>query len=443
MQETTTVSFHTLGCKLNYAESAQLQQQFTADGCSIVEFDSPADVVVVNTCTVTEQANTECRKIVRRALRTSPNAKVIVTGCYAQLKPEEILEIPGVSAVVGTADKMRISELLFAATPGSINSSQLELNGGNAVKPLSTSTRFTGATSADAETRTRTFFKLQDGCDYTCTFCTIPQARGPARAILFADIAPAMEKLALQGVPEVVLTGVNVGEYLGENGERFVDVVRLINSMQLPFRVRISSIEPNTLTKEVIDEVAASDVFVPHVHVPLQSGSAEILKNMRRRYNPQMYRNTVDMVHAAMPQAGFGIDVIVGFPGETDALFEETVQFLNSIQFSYLHVFTYSERDNTPAAAMSDVVPVHVRRERTRRLRAISDVARNRFALSNLGTIRNVIPEQFIARYNAWSGYTENYVKVLVPLPENSTLKNVDVELLSIEGEYVLCRVVE
>lgn len=407
-----------------------MQQQFTSDGFSVVPFEAEADVVIVNTCTVTEQANTECRKVVRRALRISPNAKVIVTGCYAQLQPEEILAIPGVTAVVGTAEKMDISSMLATGLVGTI-------------EPLTQSTQFTRATSSDVETRTRTFFKLQDGCDYTCTFCTIPKARGPARAMNFADIAPALQALAVQGVPEVVLTGVNVGEYEGADGERFIDVVNLIEELHLPFRMRVSSIEPNTLTPEVIAAMARSKTFVPHVHVPLQSGSADILKSMRRRYNPMKYKAMADLVHSLMPHAALGIDVITGFPGETDELFEETVEFLQQISFAYLHVFTYSERRDTPAASMDGVVPVDVRRRRTRRLRGISDVARQRFALANLGTVRTVILEQYVERYNAWNGYTENYIKVLVPLPKNSAQTVVDVMLNAIDDEYVLCSVME
>lgn len=399
------VAFHTLGCKLNISETSTLQRRFEDLGYQVVPFGSETDVIVINTCTVTENADTECRKIIRRGLSGSPNAAVAVTGCYAQLQPEEIASIDGVSAVFGTAEKFtiadRVNEILDVTSPQIF------------VTDLDDATHFQGSRTTDGDGRTRSFLKLQDGCDYTCTFCTIPLARGPARAMPFDAVRRELENVAREGYHEAVLSGINLGEYKAPTGERFIDIVELIEQMQPPFRVRISSIEPNTVSNELIDILAASKIFVPHLHMPLQSGSAEILKKMRRRYNPEMYRRVVEYAYERMPEMAIGIDVIVGFPGETDEEFENTVEFLRSIPFTYLHVFTYSERANTPAKDYPGDVPKNVRRARTHRLRALSEERRRAHHARNIGTTRTFLPEHYDHSLGGWLGWTENYVRVL------------------------------
>ena len=426
------VAFHTLGCKLNYSETSSLAGQFRERGYDVVPLGDQADLIVVNTCTVTENADTECRKIIRRGLKGAPEAAVVVTGCYAQLQPEEIASIDGVRAVFGTAEKAdiarRAEEILSFETPRVF------------AQEFTDDTGFVGATTAEGDSRTRAFVKLQDGCDYSCTFCTIPLARGPARAMAFDQIPETIDGLVRDGFHEIVLSGINLGEYKAPSGERFVDVVRTIDAMAPPLRARISSIEPNTLTDEIIDAVADSTVFVPHFHIPLQSGSAAILKQMRRRYNPEMYRRVIERIHERMPEAALGIDVIVGFPGETDEHFEESWRFLESLPFTYLHVFTYSERENTPAASYDGVVPMNVRKARTARLRAFSEQRRAEHHARHVGTTRTVIPESFDAESGTWSGWTENYVRVALQAPELIVQGPHQVELLKTRGDVVLAR---
>jgi threonylcarbamoyladenosine tRNA methylthiotransferase MtaB len=370
---------------------------------------SPVDAVIVNTCTVTEQATVDCRKLIRRALRTSPNAMVAVTGCHAQLFPEELASLDGVRGVFGTAEKGNIAQHLeqmqHAVSPVIV------------VDETSDDMHFTAARTADADARTRAFLKLQDGCDYSCTFCTIPLARGGGRSMEFASIRAEVEAIIADGFQEIVLTGVNLGEYTAPTGERFVDVCRLLAECAAPIRVRLSSIEPNTLTPEVIDVIASSDVFCHHLHIPLQSGSAELLKHMRRRYNPAMYAETIRKVHERMPHAGLGIDVIVGFPGETEDHVRETESFLRSLPFTYLHVFTYSQRANTPAATMGEQVPMAVRRERTARLRTLSDDAQRRHLARHIGLEQRVVPEGYDPVTGRWRGWTDTYIRAEYTAP--------------------------
>lgn len=424
------VAFHTLGCKLNYSETSTLQRRFEELGYHVVPFGTETDVIVVNTCTVTENADTECRKIIRRGLTSSPNAAVAVTGCYAQLQPEEIASIEGVSAVFGTAEKLsiaeRVDDFITAEAPMIY------------VSDLDDATTFEGSRTSDGDSRTRSFLKLQDGCDYTCTFCTIPLARGPARAMPFNAVRRELENVAREGYHEAVLSGINLGEYKAEKGERFIDVVRLIEEMQPPFRVRISSIEPNTVSEELIDIMASSSVFVPHLHMPLQSGSAEILKKMRRRYNPDMYRKVVEYAVAKMPDMAIGIDVIVGFPGETDEEFERSFEFLRSIPFTYLHVFTYSERENTPAKDYPGTVPKNVRRARTHRLRALSEERRRAHHMRNIGTTRTFLPEHYDHSLGGWFGWTENYVRVLHKTHQLIKLGPHQLTLSELQRDHVL-----
>ena len=358
------VALHTLGCKLNSTETAAIERQFRVQGHDIVEYGSDADLLLINTCTVTEQADVECRKVVRKGLRGAPDARVIVTGCYAQLQPEEIASIEGVTAVVGTADKLKIveqlSDLLYSETVVV------------RVDELTTDTTFIGARSGSGNSRTRAFLKIQDGCDYSCSFCTIPLARGPARAMSLDAIRRELQAIAVEGYQECILTGINLGEYRSPDNQRFADVLAMTADMDLPYRIRIGSIEPNTLNDDVLRIWSECSNIVPHLHMPLQSGCDTILRSMKRRYNTSMYRERVQTFAELFPDAGIGIDVIAGYPGETQSHFDETVQFLHSIPWTYLHVFTYSERELTPAANYSGAVPMNERRERTRILRAQS-----------------------------------------------------------------------
>jgi threonylcarbamoyladenosine tRNA methylthiotransferase MtaB len=444
------VALYTLGCKLNYAETSQLQRLFEQAGHTIVPFGSeeqPADAVIINTCTVTENADRECRQIVRRALRSSPHAFIGVTGCYAQLQPEEIASIEGVDAVFGAKEKFHILPLVQQAA---------HRNDGEPFRKFATPRRFVSelddnlyfveAQSSDNDSRTRAFLKLQDGCNYKCSFCTIPMARGKSRSMDFTLIPDKIRALEAAGYHEVVLSGINLGDYKAPSGERFVDVVRCIDELhpKPKLRVRISSIEPNLLTQEILEIVSVSRVFCHSFHIPLQSGSPEILRQMRRRYKVEHYRNLVERVKTLMPDAAIGVDVIVGFPGETNKHFEETFAFLHTLPISYLHVFSYSERENTPAAAYSAVgnaIPMHVRAERSKQLRMLSAQKRAAFYHSQLGTVRTMIPETYNAHTGRWKGWTENYVRVECTLPSGALVQQpVRVRLLNAESEAVIAK---
>ncbi len=413
------VAFHTLGCKLNQAETSAIRAMFLQRGHREVPFGSEADVLVINSCTVTDTADAECRQIIRRGLKGAPNAAVAVTGCYAQLQPEAIASIEGVRGVFGSTQKSAI----VAAVE--------EWDAWDAphiiVDDYTRTPPFVGARTMIGGERSRAYLKLQDGCDYSCSFCTIPLARGPARALDFSSIQSELQSLANTGYHEVVLTGVNLGEYScittdeknsTERTVRFIDVLRKIEELAPPFRVRISSIEPNTLSREIIELIAGSSTLVPHLHIPLQSGSADVLRRMKRRYNPVMYENTIRYVRHMMPTAGIGIDVIVGFPGETDSQFEESFSFISRLPFTYLHVFTYSERSNTPAASYDGRVPVHVRRERTARLRQLSDQRQREFAGLQVGEVRTVISDTFDPETLEHSGLTENNIHITFRGPQ-------------------------
>lgn len=400
---TMRVSFYTLGCKLNYAESAELRHRFESSGHTVVEFGDMADAVIINTCTVTENADTECRKIIRRALRSSPEAYIGVTGCYAQLQPEEIASIEGVDGVFGSKEKFRIHELagdFHKVDVPQVFVSDLEDVG------------FEESQSGEGDSRTRAHLKLQDGCNYNCSFCTIPLARGKSRSMDFGLISAKVESLVTEGYHEVILSGINLGDYVSESGERFTDIVRLMEQTRPQARIRIGSIEPNLLKREIIDIVAQSSVIVPHFHIPLQSGSAEMLRLMRRRYKADYYRELILTIKEQIPDCCIGVDVIVGFPGETEEHFSETFGMLEALPVSYLHVFTYSERENTPAAVYDGKVPVHIRKARTNRLRALSEQKRHEFYRSQLGKEWRVIPETYHPERGTWSGWSDNYVRV-------------------------------
>jgi threonylcarbamoyladenosine tRNA methylthiotransferase MtaB len=401
-----TIALHTLGCKLNYAETSTIGRAFSDAGFSVVEGHAPADVVLLNTCSVTERADRECRQVIRRALRTSPHAYVIVTGCYAQLQPDAIAAIDGVDLVVGTKEKFRAVDLA-----GDFQKRELPQV---FVSCIDEAESFDAAYAADADGRTRAFLKVQDGCDYTCAFCTIPRARGESRSVPVSAIVRQAETIAAQGFREIVLSGVNVGDFGRKIGSSLVDLLRALEQVDGVERFRISSIEPNLLTPQVVDFVLGSEKFCDHFHIPLQSGSDAILRAMRRRYDAAHYRDLVAAIRSAAPDAGIGADVITGFPGETDALFEETYRFLAELPVSYLHVFTYSERRDTSAAAFAGAVEPKVRFARNERLRMLGAKKRHAQFAAALGREVRVLVEH-PAGEGMMSGLTSNYIRVRVP----------------------------
>ncbi len=398
------VAFYTLGCKLNYSETSTVSRMFEDKGYRKVDFTDSPDIFIINTCSVTENADKKCHKIVREARGISPNAYVAIMGCYAQLKPKEISEIPGVDAVLGAAEKFRLLELL----DGFVRKPEAEVFASD----IEQANRFN--TSYSMNDRTRTFLKVQDGCDYSCSFCTIPLARGGSRSDSIANIVKTAHEIAAKGVKEIVLTGVNTGDFGLQDGKRVETFLQLIQALDLVEgieRFRISSIEPNLLTDEIIEFVASSRKFVPHFHVPLQSGSNKILRLMRRRYLRDVYVSRVEKIKSLMPHCCIGVDVIVGFPGETNDDFLDTYNFLNELNISYLHVFTYSERENTLAAAMEGSVPGNVRADRSKMLHILSDKKRRKFYEENLGSISTVLFENDIED-GMMHGFTQNYIRV-------------------------------
>lgn len=412
------VAFYTLGCKLNYSETSTIARGFEDKGYKKVDFTDTPDIFIINTCSVTENADKKCHKLVREARSISPDAYVAIIGCYAQLKPKEISEIPGVDAVLGAAEKFRLIELLdrFVRPP----QPQVYESAIKEVKQFNT--------AYSAQDRTRTFLKVQDGCNYSCTFCTIPLARGSSRSDSITNIVKAAEEIAASGVQEVVLTGVNTGDFGLQNGKRvehFIDLIKALDKVEGINRFRISSIEPNLLTNEIIEFVSNSKKFVPHFHIPLQSGSNKILGLMKRRYQRGLYEERVSTIKSLMPHCCIGVDVIVGFPGETQEDFLETYAFLNELDISYLHVFTYSERDNTPASEMPDVVPLKTRAERSKMLHILSDKKRRSFYTNHIGKELTVLFENDIEN-GMMHGFTENYIRVSAkydPILINTTKK--------------------
>jgi threonylcarbamoyladenosine tRNA methylthiotransferase MtaB len=407
-----TVAFHTLGCKLNFSETSTLSRLLENEGFEKKGFDDLADVYVINTCSVTDNADKECRHLVRRIQRRSPESFVVITGCYAQLKPKEIASIPGVDLVLGAAEKFNIVQHIG------------ELAKGDATKICSCDIEEVSGFNASwsQNDRTRTFLKVQDGCDYNCSFCTIPMARGKSRSDKVANVVAEAESLAKDGVKEIVLTGVNLGDFgKGADGhahkENFFDLVKALDKVAGIERYRISSIEPNLLTNEIIEFVANSDKFMPHFHIPLQSGSNEVLGLMRRRYKKELYAERVQLIKTLMPHCAIGVDVIVGFPGETDAHFTETFDFLHSLDISYLHVFTYSERDNTKALEIKPVVPINIRNERNKILRNLSYSKMQYFTNQHAGQNRKVLFEIY-NKDGMMEGYTDNYIRISTPYRE-------------------------
>ncbi|MBS7565224.1 tRNA (N(6)-L-threonylcarbamoyladenosine(37)-C(2))-methylthiotransferase MtaB [Mucilaginibacter sp. Bleaf8] len=398
------VAFYTLGCKLNYSETSAIGRMFTNAGYQTVEFTDNPDVYVINTCSVTENADKKCKKIVKEALKISPNAYVTIVGCYAQLKPQEIAEIPGVDMVLGAAEKFQLVDFITDLTK---QPKTLVYN-----QPVSEANQFVSSYSFGD--RTRTFLKVQDGCDYSCSFCTIPLARGASRSDTIESAVAQAREIAASGVKEIVLTGVNLGDFGIRNGQRedrFFDLVKALDEVEGIDRFRISSIEPNLLTDDIIEFVATSKRFVPHFHIPLQSGCNKILSLMRRRYRRELYADRVAKIKQLMPDCCIGVDVIVGFPGETREDFIDTYNFLNDLDISYLHVFTYSERENTPAAEMAGSVPGSTRADRSKMLHILSDKKRRAFYESQIGKTDEVLFEGD-NKEGFMHGFTRNYVKV-------------------------------
>ncbi len=410
METRKKVAFYTLGCKLNFSETSTIARNFTDEGFDRVDFEEVADIYVINTCSVTENADKQFKQVVKKAMKLNDKAFVAAVGCYAQLKPEELAAVDGVDLVLGATEKFKITDYINDLSKnemGEVHSCE-----------ISEADFYVGSYSIGD--RTRAFLKVQDGCDYKCTYCTIPLARGISRSDALENVLQNAKEISAQNIKEIVLTGVNIGDYgKGEFGNKkhehtFLDLVKALDSVEGIERLRISSIEPNLLKNETIDFVSKSRTFVPHFHIPLQSGSNAILKLMKRRYQREVYVERVSKIKEVMPHACIGVDVIVGFPGETDAHFLETYNFLNELDVSYLHVFTYSERDNTEAALFDNVVPANVRAKRSKMLRGLSVKKRRAFYESQIGTNRTVLFESE-NKEGYINGFTENYVKVKTP----------------------------
>ena len=423
MHPNKKVAFYTLGCKLNFSETSSIAKSFNEQGFATVDFSDHADCYVINTCSVTDNADKKCRNIVRKALRTNPTGFVIVVGCYAQLKPEEIKSIEGVDLVLGAEEKFNALDHIGSLDKNESGIALYDKIG--KVKEF-----FPSFSSGD---RTRSFLKIQDGCDYFCAFCTIPLARGRSRSNTVKETIKTAKEVALTEAKEVVITGVNIGDFGKGTAETFYDLVKELDQIEGIDRFRISSIEPNLLSDEIIDYVSTSKRFVPHFHIPLQSGSDNLLVAMRRKYLSDLYRNRVGLIKKLMPDACIGVDVIIGFPGETDQEFQTTYDFLTELDVSYLHVFTYSERDNTTAVRLDDVVPMETRNKRSKMLRILSAKKKRKFYESQIGTEHTVLWEA-TNEEGFMTGFTENYVKVQTPFDAAKVNKTEKVFLDKIDG---------
>ncbi|MDP2088406.1 MAG: tRNA (N(6)-L-threonylcarbamoyladenosine(37)-C(2))-methylthiotransferase MtaB [Flavobacteriaceae bacterium] len=429
------VAFYTLGCKLNFSETSTISRNFKKEGFQRVGFDEVADIYVINTCSVTDNADKRFKSIVKNALKVNENAFLVAIGCYAQLQPEELAAVDGVDLVLGTSEKFKITNYINDLSKNEVSEiHSCEIEDANFYD-----------SSYSIGDRTRAFLKVQDGCDYKCTYCTIPLARGISRSDTLENVLKNAREIAEQNIKEIVLTGVNIGDYgKGELGDKkhehtFYELVQELDKINGIERIRISSIEPNLLTNEIIEKVSISTSFVPHFHIPLQSGSNELLKLMKRRYPREVFANRIETIKNLMPNACIGVDVIVGFPGETDELFLETYQFLNELDISYLHVFTYSERPNTEAIEMEGVVPKNIRHKRSKMLRGLSAKKRRAFYESQLGTTATVLFENE-NRGGFIFGFTENYVRVKIAWNENLVNTLHDIKLCEIdeEGEVLI-----
>ena len=418
------VAFYTLGCKLNFSETSTISRQLTDLGFSKSEFNNGADLFVINTCSVTENANKECRRIIRKAKKISPQSNVIITGCYAQLKPESISNIEGVDMVVGANEKFNIPKLLK-----NFSNKTTEIHGCS-INNLNYFSSFS------LQDRTRSFLKVQDGCDYPCTYCTIPLARGKSRSDNIQNIVRNAKEIAKNGIKEIVLTGVNIGDFK-ENNHRFIDLIGELEKVQGIERYRISSIEPNLITDEIIEFVKRSNKFMPHFHIPLQSGSDNILRLMKRRYNTGLYFEKIKKIKQEIPNVCLGADVIVGFPGEDDNEFNKTLNFIKDLDISYLHVFSYSERENTKAILMDNKVPKNKISERSKMLRILSNKLQRKFYLNYQETEQSVLFEQD-NKNGFMHGFTKNYIKVKVPFDKSFVKTNSKVLLNKMDDTLIM-----
>lgn len=429
MNQYKKVAFYTLGCKLNFSETSTISRSFEDGGFAKVEFEESPDIFVINTCSVTDNADKKCKQLVKRALKINPEAFVVIIGCFAQLKPVEISQIPGVDLVLGANEKFNIIEHI----------EKMEQKPEKAIVSfdnIKKTEEFVPAFSYGD--RTRSFLKVQDGCDYFCTFCTIPLARGKSRNASIAKTIEEAQKIGQTEIKEVVLTGVNIGDFGQGEGENFFELIKELDKVEGIDRYRISSIEPNLLSNEIIQFcLGESNHFVPHFHIPLQSGSDRLLKAMRRKYLRELYAERVEHIKRLRPDACIGVDVIVGFPGETDEEFMETVDFLKDLDISYLHVFTYSERANTTAVKLGDPVPMNVRRERSKQLHILSDKKKRAFYEQNIGSKRTVLFEQEEDN-GVMYGFTENYVKIKMPYDANSVNSFREVTLTEIDRDGIM-----
>jgi threonylcarbamoyladenosine tRNA methylthiotransferase MtaB len=435
MNQFKKVAFYTLGCKLNFSETSTIARLFEDAGFAKVEFEETPDVYVINTCSVTENADKKCKQLVKRAQKINPESFIVIVGCYAQLKPEEIAKIPGVDMVLGANEKFNILEHL-ENKDSKLEKAEVSFDNIKNTKDFVPSYSFGD--------RTRSFLKVQDGCDYFCTFCTIPLARGKSRNASVSETVLEAEKIAKTAVKEVVLTGVNIGDFGQGEGENFFDLIKVLDKVEGIDRFRISSIEPNLLTNEIIDFcLKDSKRFVPHFHIPLQSGSDRLLKLMRRKYERALYSERVAQIKSIRPDACIGVDVIVGFPGETDEDFMDSVNFLKELDISYLHVFTYSERANTGAPKLGEKVPMEVRRERSKQLHLLSDRKKRQFYTENIGTERTVLFEHEEDE-GIMYGFTENYVKVKFPYQQELTNTFQKIRLTEIDRDGIMkCELIE
>jgi threonylcarbamoyladenosine tRNA methylthiotransferase MtaB len=435
MNQFKKVAFYTLGCKLNFSETSTLSRLFEEGGYAKVDFEENPDVFVINTCSVTENADKKCKQLVKRAQKINSDALIAIVGCYAQLKPEEIGKIPGVDLVLGANEKFNVLDHI----------DKLETKPGKSIVKFDSIKKTNEfVPSFSYGDRTRSFLKVQDGCDYFCTFCTIPLARGKSRNSSIEDTVKEATKIAQTEVKEVVLTGVNIGDFGQGKDENFFGLIQKLDMVEGIDRYRISSIEPNLLTNEIIDFcLKNSNRFVPHFHIPLQSGSNAMLKAMRRKYERELYAERVKKIKSIIPSCCIGVDVIVGFPGETEEEFSQTIDFLKELDISYLHVFTYSERANTTAIKMGDAVPMEIRRERSKILHLLSDRKKRLFYEQNIGSIRTALIES--EQDEGWMyGFTENYVKVRIPFDVNLANEFIQVKLTKVNGDGIMdCEIVK
>jgi len=416
------VAFYTLGCKLNFAETSTISRQLTNYGYEKTDFDNKADLYIINTCSVTENANKECRRVIRKAKKNAPNSKVIITGCYAQLKPDIVAQIDGVDMVFGANDKFNIPKLIA-------NNQNNDKIFGCRIDNLEYHSSYS------LNDRTRSFLKVQDGCDYPCTYCTIPLARGKSRSDSIQNVLKNAMDIARMGIKEIVLTGVNIGTFIDpNNGKVFLDLIKELEDIEGIERYRISSIEPNLITRDIISFVKQSKKFMPHFHIPMQSGSDIILGRMKRRYNKRVYKEKINLLVDSIPDICLGADVIVGFPGESELEFASTTNFIKSLPISYLHVFSYSERENTEAINFNEVVNINDRKLRSKRLRILSNKLKRDFYRSHLGSYRTALFEKE-NKYGYIYGFTDNYIRVKVPFSNDLVQQKLKIKLISFDEE--------